>query len=150
MNLIYKIFIFIIFSITVFGSIGLIYMQTIDGTLINPPFTFQPGIDPQNFKTDKATYHRGEMVSILTSVCKNRDYTADVTWKLINETVITFPTSPTKINSPGCLINKYIPIGEIPMYAVLGPHHLEGTSAVKVNPFHILYFNFRSQDFNVE
>lgn len=134
----------------ILGSLFLVYMQTIDGVYIRKPFIFQKGIDPQNLKTDKALYHRGDMISILTSVCKYRDYKSETTWKIINATVITFPSMGSKLNSTGCTLDKWIPIGKVPEYAVNGKHHMEATTAVILNNIHTIYYQFRTVDFDVK
>lgn len=143
-----KHYILLAMSVFVFiGSFYLIYIQNIDGVYINQPATFF--VDNQNFKTDKQVYQRGDIVSIFTSFCMNRTVTTLSTWRLINETVITFPTTPAHLLPKGCVKNKWVPIGGIPNYAVSGVHHLEGTSELKLNNLHSIYLYFRSQDFTV-
>ncbi len=129
------------------GSLTLLYLQSMDGTLFNEPFTMY--VDPLNMKTNKMIYHQGDMVNLLTSVCKHREYSARITWKLINETVITYPDTGTRIAGVGCITDKWVPIGVIPPYAVPGLHHIEGVSEIQINPLRKLYFNYRSQDFQV-
>lgn len=126
----------------------LIYMQNIDGVLIRKPLTFS--VDTQNLHTDKAVYRRGDPISLEFSLCKNRSYTAQSTWRLINETVVTFPTMGTKIATVGCVKDKWFLIGVIPIYAVSGIHHLEGSSVVTLNPLHQIFYQYRSVDFTVE
>lgn len=144
------IFIYILFYFVIFGSLYLIYMQNIDGVYLNKPFTFAENIDPQNFKTDKEVYQRGDPLYIIMSACKNRNYTAEITWRLINATVITFPSTGSRIVSIGCIKDKAIFIGIIPQYAVLGTHHLEETAAIHLNGIHTIYYQFRSQNFLVQ
>lgn len=138
---------YFLFAWAMLGSAVLLYFQNIDGIVINKPLTFY--VDTQNFKTDKAVYHRGDTISILTSVCINRAYRGEVTWRLINETVVTFPTS-YKVNSVGCLKDKVVAVGTIPPYAVEGTHHLEGSLALHINAINTQYMNFKSVNFEVQ
>lgn len=100
-------------------------------------------------QTDKATYHAGDTIYIINSVCKNRNYSAHSTWRLVNETIITFPDQGTKLSTTGCFKDKTFPIGVIPPYSIPGLHHLEGTAAITVNQFRTIYYTFRSVDFDV-
>lgn len=129
----------------VVGSLVIVYYQSIDG-LWNPPAIFK--VDINNFKTDKEIYHTGDAVSILTSYCRTRDFEAHTTWRLINATQITFAEKVSQMTK-GCTTDKWIVIGVIPPYAYSGTHHLEGITAIKVNPLKTIYLNFRSQDFQV-
>ncbi len=139
---------YILFSWIVLASFFLFYMQHVDGVFMRKPLTFH--MNPMEVSTDKAVYRRGDMISLRFSLCRNRDYTAESTWKLVNETVITFPAQGTKVLTNGCFTDKYFPIGRVPEFAVNGTHHLEGASVVTLNPLHQLFFKYKSVDFVVE
>lgn len=139
----------LLFYYVIFGSVYLIYVQTIDGVYVNVPFTFDASIDHLALKTDKPVYRPGDTISILMSVCKHRNYRAITTWRLFNETVITYPSKGTVISGIGCLKDKWVVIGEIPPYAIPGLHHLESDSDVILNPLHTIYWHNRSVDFQV-
>lgn len=133
-----------------FGSFGYFYyLNNLDGVVFDKPFTFADNINISNFKTDKELYARGEPVSILTSYCVDRDFTALTTWRLINATQITF-AEKTGVMKVGCVQDRWVVIGVVPAYAVKGKHHLEGISAIKINAVKTIYVKFRSQDFDVQ
>lgn len=134
-------------AFVVLGSLTLVYCQDIDGVYVNPPFTFHT--DEQALKTDKTVYHRGDPIYIVNSLCKNRNYSAATTWRLVNETVITFPEQGARLSSVGCVENKQFFIGVVPPYSIVGTHHLEATAAIMLNRLHTVYYEFRSQDFQV-
>lgn len=146
MRNIFRIITWLLFIWVIGGSFVLMYMQNIDGVLVDKPATFN--VDIQNFKTDKEVYHRGDTVKIYTDYCRNRSFEARTTWRIINATQITFPEKVTQ-NTAGCTKN-WIAIGDVPFYAVSGVHHLEAVSALKISPIKTIYINFRSQDFNVQ
>lgn len=122
------------------------YMNTLDALLFPPITTFT---DQMKLKTDKDVYKPGDIVSIQNSFCKNRNYTAVTTWKLLDGTVITFPSTGSKVSTVGCVTNKWFVIGQIPLYATHDIHHLEATTEIQVNSQKKIYLNFRSQDFLV-
>jgi len=130
------------------GSAVLYFYQNLDGTAFFPVFTFK--VDQLALKTDKPVYHPGDNIFIFNSLCKNREYEARTTWRLYNETVITFPDKGTQLSSIGCFDNKKFLVGIVPPYALPGVHHLEGTTAIKISRFRTVYFSFRSVDFLVE
>lgn len=130
------------------GSLYLIYIENIDGVYINQPFTLY--VNGQDFKTDKQIYKKGDEVSIFTFFCKNRPYTTQTTWRLVDDIVTTFSDQTSKISTIGCLKNKYVSIGKIPPYVISGTYHLEGSSEIIINPLHTMYYSYRSQDFQVE
>lgn len=131
-----------------FGSFGyLYYLQHLDGVYFEKPVVWN--IDPLKFKTDKDAYHPGDPISIYTDYCRTRDFTALTTWRLLNNTQITFPPRGPNIMTKGCT-QKWVFIADIPLYAVVGPHHLEGVTEIQVNPLKKMYINFRSVDFQVE
>lgn len=148
MKLVFNIATWLLFGFVIFGSLTIIYYQSIDGVYINKPFTIQE--DSQHLQTDKKVYHRGDMIFIRLSVCRNRDYKAENTWRLINETVITFPTTGSKLVSMGCLTNKLFPIGIVPEYAVPGAHHLENSVDIILNPIHTIHYTLKTDEFLVE
>lgn len=129
------------------GSAYLLYMQNIDGVLINRPITFNT--DQNNLVTDKNIYHRGDTISIYNSLCKNRNYSVKTTWRLINETVVTFPDQGTKIPKVECVTHRLFVIGVIPQSAVDGAHHLEATAAIQLSAIHTVYYDFKSVEFTV-
>ncbi len=145
--MIFRIITHLLLYFVLVGSLTLIYYKDIDGTVTGIPITFR--VDQLNLKTDKAVYKAGDTVSVFTSHCRNRSYSIDTSWKLVNETVITFPEK-TAVATKGCTLDKWIPVGEIPAYSHLGVHHLEAVMAIKVNGIHTVYVNVRSQDFQVE
>lgn len=122
------------------------YMNTLDAVLFPPVTTFT---DQMNLKTDKTEYHPGDIVSIQNSLCKNRNYTAHTTWRLLNGTVVTFPDQGTRLAKVECVTDKWFVIGQIPLYATKGSHHLEAVTEIQVNSQKKLYLNFKSQDFEV-
>lgn len=122
------------------------YMNVLDAALF-PPITFLA--DQQNLKTDKTEYHAGEFISIQNSFCKNRNYAAKTTWRILNGTVITFPDQGSHVSKTECVTDRWFTIGQIPVYAAVGMHHLEGTTEVQVNSQKKIYLNFKSQEFNV-
>lgn len=128
------------------GALVFSYMQTIDGTYIGYPVTWN--VDPLKFKTEKDIYHRGDVLRIYTDYCRNRTFTALTTWRLLNNTQITFPPKGPNIQTVGCT-KAWVTIAEVPSYAVLGTHHLEGTTEIQVNPLKKIYIDFKSQDFQV-
>lgn len=144
-----KLLTYLLFAYFFFGSGYLLYIQNIDGVYVNKPFTFGAGVDHLALRTDKPVYHPGDTVSVLMTLCKHRNYKAVTTWKIYNETVITFPSKGSVINGVGCITNKWIPIGDIPPYAIPGPHHLESVSEVILNPLHTIYWENRSVEFEV-
>lgn len=136
------------FLVLAFVWMGMQMYDSLDGVYINKPLVFNT--DVQNLQTDKKVYHPGDSVSLLWNICKTRNYTSKTTWRLINETVVTFPDQGSKIAGIGCLVNKSITVGEIPRTAVPGTHHLEGVAAVTIDTPKTLYYSFRSQDFQVQ
>ncbi len=107
--------------------------------------------DTMNLETDKAVYHRGDTVKVRLAYCKYRQYQAETTWRIINETVITFPAKSSGVANLGCYgLDKPLWAGvvTIPDYASFGTHHIEGQSVIHVN-VNDIYFNFKSQDFEV-
>lgn len=135
------------FAWILLGSAYLIYLQSIDGVLLNPPATFY--VDLQHFQTDKTVYQRGDSISIFTSYCRNRAFEARTTWRLINATQIIFAEHISQM-IPGCTTDKWAVVGVIPSYSLSGEHHLEGITAITLNPLHTIYLNFRSEDFEVQ
>lgn len=131
------------------GSLFLTYMQSIDGVFIFKPAIFDKGIDIRHMKTDKEVYHRGDIVSIYTSYCRTRNFEAKTTWRLIDTYQITLAEKDT-VNTVGCTKDKWIPIGPIPQYAVMGVHHLEGVSLLVLNGVHTIPITFISQEFQVQ
>lgn len=138
----------VLFAWVLLGSLILIYFQNIDGVFLNKPLTFNT--NEQALVTDKTVYRPGDTIRIKNSVCRNRDYIAHTTWRLYNETVITFPDQGTKLGGKGCVTDKWFEVGKVPPYAIEGVHHLEATSAVTVSKFKTIYYYFRSVDFYVE
>lgn len=137
----------VIVTVTVVVMLSNFYNQTIDGVFINKPITFQ--VDTQALKTDKTAYHRGDEVSVLFSYCIHRGYRASATWRLIDDTVITFPEKDV-VATPGCKTNVLVPIGQIPPYAYLGTHHVTDSVAITLNAAHTIYYEFKSADFQVQ
>lgn len=130
-----------------FGSFGyLYYLNNLDGVIFEKPVVWN--VDPLNFKTDKTAYHRGDTIQIYTDYCRTRTFTALTTWRLLNNTQITFPPRGPNVQRVGCT-KTWVSIASIPDYAVFGTHHLEGTTEIQVNPLKKIYIDFRSQDFNV-
>ncbi len=123
-------------------------MQHIDGVVLDKPY--QLFVDPMNMKTDKRVYHHGDTISILTSICKYRNYTAKTTWRIVNATVIYFPEQASRVSGIGCLKDKWITIGKVPLYTQFGTHHLEGSSEIQLNELHSIHADFRSEDFLIE
>lgn len=121
-------------------------MNILDAIIFPPVTTFT---DQMNLKTDKTTYNPGDIVSIQNSLCKNRNYTAKTTWRLLNGTVITFPDQGSRISKVECVKDRWFVIGQIPLYATKGIHHLEATTEIQINPQKKVYLNFRSRDFEV-
>ncbi len=126
----------------------LIYVQNIDGVYIRKPLVFH--MNTNAFEVDKPVYHRGDRIMGKFSLCRERNYTAQSTWRLVNETVVTFPTTGTKVLSNMCIVDKWFDIGVIPPYAIPGVHHLEGSSVVTLNPLHQMYYTYRSVEFQVK
>lgn len=145
----FKIF-YLVFTlgVTIVGSGLLYYYQNLDGTVFNPAITFK--VDQHALLTNKQVYHQGDNIFVYNSLCKNREYEARTTWRLYNETVITFPDQGARLSSIGCVDNKLFLVGTVPVYTVPGRHHLEATTAIKINRFRTIYYSFRSVDFYVE
>ena len=106
-------------------------------------------VDPMHLETYKSVYYPGDTVSIQTSICRNRDYSARTTWRLFNETVITYPSQVVRILSRGCLRNKWFPVATIPPCAINGTHHLEAVTEIRINPLQTLTYTFSSVVFEV-
>lgn len=132
------------------GVVFLTYIEKVDGVYINKPLTWQMGMNPEALQTDKTIYRIGDVVELRVSVCRNRDFTSDTTWKLWNETVQTFPDMGLRVSGKGCTIDKLSPVGVIPAYAVPGVHHIEGEQAIVLNSDHTVYYHYRSVDFQVQ
>lgn len=141
-----KVAIFIFFTALFIWLGWSFYMNVLDAVIF-PPLTFH--VDQQRLKTDKMSYNPGDTISIQNSFCKNRNYTALTTWRLLNGTQITFPPTGSKVSSVGCVTGRWFVIGQIPVYATKGVHHLEATTEIQVNSQKKIYLNFRSQDFQV-
>lgn len=131
--------------IVVFGGLYLSYLQNFDAYM-RPPIT--QNNDIQNLKTDKLVYHIGEGVKVYLDYCKHRQYEAITTWRIINETVITFPPKISGVAPVGCK-KIWAEVIVIPERAVLGVHHLEGTSEIKANALKTIHIDFRSKEFEV-
>jgi hypothetical protein len=127
------------------GSAIILFYQNVDGSFVRRPITFSVNVNA--LQTDKAVYHKGDPVLVHFAYCRYRSFSASTQWKLVNETVVFFPEQ-NYILKPECS-DRWIQIGEIPSYAVLGPHHFEGTTAAYINALHTMYFNYRSMDFDV-
>lgn len=146
MKSIFYYYILLCLTTIIFSVCFYTYETQIDGIYINKPITFYS--DPLNLETDKPIYHRGEDVYIRVSYCRNRIYSANTQWKLINETVVLYPTM-TNLLPVQCVKNKLYKTGIIPTTAFLGVHHIEGISEVQINPFNTIFVQLRSVDFNV-
>lgn len=123
------------------------YESTLDAVFF-PPLTFS--VDEQNLKTDREVYAPGDTISIQNSLCKKRNYTAKTTWRLLNGTVVTFPDQGSKVATIECVKDRWFAIGQIPLYATKGTHHLEAVTAITLNSYKTVYLNFKSQEFQVQ
>lgn len=128
------------------GTSVLIYFQKIDGVFINKPITFS--VDTQALPVEHAVYHRGDPIKVEFSYCRNRTYSTRTTWKLINETVVTYPEVQAVLK-PECVQDKWVTVGAVPEFAVPGKHHLEGLTQIQINPANIIYQEYKSVDFQV-
>lgn len=137
-----------LFAWLIFGWASLFYIQNIDGVYISKPLIFN--MDTNAVQVDKAVYVPGDRIRVKFSFCRERNYTAESTWKLFNETVITFPSTGTRVLTNMCVTDKWFDIGIIPPYAVPGKHHLEGASIITLNPLHQVFYKYRSVDFEVQ
>ncbi len=146
MKKMYHVCVFILFAWVMAGSIIIFYLQNIDGVLVRKAIV--QNNDIQNLETDKPAYHLGEPIFLHLSYCKYRQYQAETTWRLINKTVITYPTKNSGVSSLGCK-DVWAKVVEIPSYATLGTHYIEGQSAIHVNAFRTVYINFKSKAFDV-
>lgn len=139
-----KLPIYILFAIVMLGSATLLYFQHIDGTW-NPPITFK--VDTQALETDKPSYGVGQWVSVHFSYCRLRAFTTRTQWQLVDDTVIFFPEQ-SYLLKPEC-IDKFVAIGQIPPYTILGTHHLEGMTQIQLNPLKTMQITYKTKDFNV-
>lgn len=141
-----KLAIYALFAWFILGTVYLTYMQHIDGHYVNKPITFT--VDTQNLHVEKLRYAPGEEIRVFFSYCRHRNYTTRSTWKIINETVVTYPEK-TAVLKPECVTNRPVAIGSVPQYAVKGEHHLEGVTQITINPLNVIYINYRSEPFTV-
>jgi len=128
------------------GSFVVAYFQYIDGSLVRKPITF--GVDIKNLQTQHEMYRPGETVRLKFSFCRHRSYELTSNWKIVNATIVFFPEVRLVV-TPACIEDKYVEIGHVPFTTVPGPHHMEGTSAVKVNNLRTIYIDYRSEEFQV-
>ena len=135
-------FIYVNSAIIVFAAILFGYWYFIDG-VVNPVITFQS--DPLMIATDKSVYHRGDVIYISFSYCKNRLIPASVSWRLVDGQIILF--SPVEksiaigcygtqlLSSANSSVKPYFTgTVEIPMNIEPGIWHLEGEVTYVVNP----------------
>lgn len=136
----------VLFLWVMVGSLIIVYFQNIDGVILNKPITFS--VDTQKLKVDKQVYRRGDPIFVVFSFCRHRNYTAKTSWRLINDTVIAFPEISANYTKT-CFNGKAF-IGTIPPYSISGLHHLEGTSALRVNALNTIFINYRTEGFTVK
>lgn len=146
MNRFLNLGIWLLLGWVVVGSLIIVYYQDVDGVLFNTPITFS--VDVQNLKTDKAVYHAGDAISVQFSYCRNRSFTASSQWKLVDDVETIFPESKYVLN-PECIKDKWVLIGIIPPDTIEGTHHLEGSTQAQVNSLRTVYYEYRSQDFQI-
>ncbi len=132
-------------GIVAIGGFFIAYMSTID-PVVRPPIVQRNDI--QNLQTDHDVYRRGDIIRVHLSYCKNRQYDAWTQWRLINQTDVPFPEKYSSISPIGCF-EVWAPIAQIPMNTSLGEHHLQGKNRVKANRYSIIYFDFKSEKFEV-
>lgn len=119
----------ILLVVIFFGGGFLLWHHMIDGVYLNRVITFREGVDPNNMILVQKEYRRGEMVQMLTNVCKNRDAKAITQWTLANDRLIFFaPSEPREFPADECYPKDpddriVSDIQKVPSDAKLGKHY---------------------------
>lgn len=117
----------------VFGGSFLVWHHMIDGVYVNRVLEFRDGVDPLDLQLVQKEYHRGEMVSFLTNVCKTRDAKAITQWTLANDRLIFFAPGEAKEFPVRCYPEDEknritVDVHQVPADAKYGDHYFVGVS----------------------
>lgn len=129
------------------GLVFLTYLRFVDGEIINIPIMFSSNID--QIPVEKAIYKPGETVMGKISFCKNRDIIAHIQWQLVNSYLTIFDDRVSSLHN-GCHYDLMFAIETIPVNAIDGKYHLEGSVSYRVNALNTITYYLKTQEFQVK